>query len=155
MALVIIGACGNAGAEARAPSGARALPEVQGEEFPPIQIDQRGDQTVVTLYEAVFDTALAVITPDGERNLQSVLGVLPAAGDVQVHGYTDGVGSNAYNDQLSRERAASVVGWLSEHGVKPGRLKPQGFGEKGAADNVDDRTKRRVEVIFETVEGDG
>src|SRR3546814_19414020 len=48
---------------------------------------------------------------------------------VDVYGHTDSTGADAYNMTLSRNRAESVAGYLSTHGVARARIGTQGFGE--------------------------
>jgi SH3 domain-containing YSC84-like protein 1 len=70
---------------------------------------------------------------------------------VRIEGYTDNVGSKAFNMKLSRERAESVMKWLVDHGVDHSRLKAVGYGESHPVAN--DATEegraqnRRVEVV--------
>lgn len=70
---------------------------------------------------------------------------------VSVDGYTDSVGSDAYNQKLSERRAKGVYDYLTAHGVEAGRLSgPTGFGEANPIDT--NKTKegrqrnRRVEL---------
>ncbi|HST28414.1 MAG TPA: OmpA family protein [Rudaea sp.] len=74
---------------------------------------------------------------------------------VSVDGYTDSVGSDAYNQKLSERRANGVYGYLTEHGVDASRLDgPKGFGEASPIDT--NKTKegrqrnRRVELKVES-----
>jgi len=65
-------------------------------------------------------------------------------------GYTDNVGTEAYNQALSERRVNSVKSYVVGKGVDSGRVSGQGFGEsKPIADNktAEGRTKnRRVEI---------
>ena len=47
-----------------------------------------------------------------------------------VVGHTDSIGSDAYNDALSKRRAESVVEYLVAQGVERGRLRSEGDGEQ-------------------------
>lgn len=47
---------------------------------------------------------------------------------IQVNGHTDNIGSEAYNQYLSRKRAKSVVAYLNEKGIGRGRMVYKGFG---------------------------
>jgi len=102
-----------------------------------------------------FDFDKAVIKPEFE-------GVLDAGADVlkenpgvrvQVAGYTDSVGTDAYNQGLSERRANAVRDYLASHGVDASRLTSVGFGEANpVADNgtADGRSQnRRVELNIE------
>src|SRR3546814_18077776 len=56
---------------------------------------------------------------------------------VDVYGHTDSTGADAHNMTLSRNRAESVAGYLSTHGVARARIGTQGFGEtQPVADNA-------------------
>ena len=69
---------------------------------------------------------------------------------VTVEGHTDSDGSNAYNLELSQDRARAVADFLSDHGVDPGRLSVEGYGEmRPVATNATAQGKalnRRVEI---------
>ena len=68
-----------------------------------------------------------------------------------VAGHTDNVGVQAANLTLSRDRAQSVIAWLSAHGVAGARLVPAGFGDsRPIAENQDDagrQKNRRVDLV--------
>ena len=108
---------------------------------------------VIKINEQVkFATGSAVILPASNALMTAVVKVLtdhPEVTKVRVEGHTDNVGGAAYNKNLSDKRAASVVSWLTKHGVDKSRLEAQGFGmEKPIADNktAEGRTEnRRVE----------
>jgi len=59
--------------------------------------------------------------------LAAAAGKCPAA-SIQVQGHTDSVGSREMNLRLSRERAESVVAYLTRKGVDASRLSAEGFG---------------------------
>jgi OOP family OmpA-OmpF porin len=111
--------------------------------------------TVVTLPEAVlFDFGSAELRPDAEAALAGVVELFrrqPGA-RAEVAGHTDSVGSAAFNQSLSQQRAAAVVDWLVAHGVSRDRLHPVGYGADrpvaGNATDDDRRRNRRVELTF-------
>lgn len=82
--------------------------------------------------------------------------------DINVVGYTDRLGSSAYNLKLSQQRAESVKNYLVGKGVGSSRLRPEGRGEANPVAICTDknRTKlieclapnRRVEVEQITIE---
>ena len=84
--------------------------------------------------------------------LTQLLEALEAVPDMQVliEGHTDADGSDAYNQDLSSRRAASVVAWLTERGIAADRLGSDGRGEKEpvASNKTSDgkALNRRVEV---------
>jgi outer membrane protein OmpA-like peptidoglycan-associated protein len=75
-----------------------------------------------------------------------------ASSCIQIEGHTDSKGSDAYNRQLSRRRAQSVIQYLvQELGVPQDRLIPVGKGEsEPIADNSIDagrQKNRRVQIV--------
>jgi outer membrane protein OmpA-like peptidoglycan-associated protein len=68
-----------------------------------------------------------------------------------VEGHTDSVGSEQFNEQLSRDRAAVVKAYLIAQGVPEERLQTIGHGENDpvATNETDDgrQRNRRVELI--------
>lgn len=77
-----------------------------------------------------------------------------------VIGHTDSRGAEAYNQNLSEERAAVVAGYLATHfGIEPSRIQAQGRGELepvATNDTEDGRGQnRRVEVFTPGFEMEG
>ncbi len=69
---------------------------------------------------------------------------------IDVNGYCDAIGSETYNLRLSRERAAAVVRYLSEHGVAPSRLVAHGYGKTNfvaSNDTVEGRAQNRRDEL--------
>jgi outer membrane protein OmpA-like peptidoglycan-associated protein len=106
-----------------------------------------------------FDTARDTIQPESFPVLDQVAALLashPELKRIRVEGHTDNVGAAAYNKDLSARRAASVVRYLVEKGIAPGRLVPAGFGfERPVATNetaLGRAKNRRVEF---TILGEG
>lgn len=70
---------------------------------------------------------------------------------VRIEGHTDNRGTPEYNLDLSKRRAASVLRYLSEHGVEAARLESEGYGmDKPIADNKTEQGRaknRRVEFV--------
>jgi OOP family OmpA-OmpF porin len=84
-----------------------------------------------------FETGSARILKDSDNLLNAVLKVLTSHSEiklVRVEGHTDNTGSAALNKTLSGQRAASVVAWLTLHGVDKSRLSSQGFGSEKPID---------------------
>jgi OOP family OmpA-OmpF porin len=69
---------------------------------------------------------------------------------VIAEGHTDSIGSDAYNQKLSEQRAESVRRYLVNGGIEAGRISTEGFGEsRPVASNqtADGRAQnRRVEL---------
>ncbi len=71
---------------------------------------------------------------------------------VEVAGHTDSTGSDAYNQQLSERRAASVASYLRSQNVRSERIITVGMGEqRPVADNssaAGRQANRRVEITM-------
>jgi outer membrane protein OmpA-like peptidoglycan-associated protein len=109
---------------------------------------------VLTLGDVLFDTGKAQLNPGSARKLDQ-LGQFLAEHPgrrVQIDGFTDSVGTDAYNQSLSQQRADAVKSSLVSRGVDSSRIGSQGYG-KGfpVANNVDSggrQLNRRVEVVI-------
>jgi OOP family OmpA-OmpF porin len=99
-----------------------------------------------------FDFDKATLKPGATSTLDQVANDLQQQRGVryEVVGYTDSVGSEAYNQGLSERRAEAVRAYLVSHGVSASQLTTRGEGESNpVASNTTsaDRAKnRRVEV---------
>lgn len=106
----------------------------------------------VPVYGILFDFNKATLRPDSEGALNKVKQLFASDPNLKlvVEGHTDNVGGAASNQKLSEARAASVVSWLTAHGVPAARVSAKGYGlTKPVASNEDaaGRAKnRRVEL---------
>ena len=68
----------------------------------------------------------------------------------EISGHTDNSGTDEYNLELSGRRAGSVVNYLTDHGITPGRLSFKGYGEARPVDTNDTEEgkakNRRTEI---------
>lgn len=67
---------------------------------------------------------------------------------IELSAHTDRVGGQPFNLDLSQRRAESVVDYLVEKGIDPGRLTPVGYG-KARPKVVDDNLHSRYEFLPE------
>jgi outer membrane protein OmpA-like peptidoglycan-associated protein len=81
--------------------------------------------------DTLFAFNKATLTRQGEAALDNFLQDLRGASvsSIRVIGHTDPLGSDAYNMQLSEERANSVTQYLVSHGVPADRIHAEGRGE--------------------------
>lgn len=99
-----------------------------------------------------FDFDKATLKPGAISRLDTVAAELRNQGSVgyEVAGFTDSVGSEAYNQGLSERRAQAVADYLGRQGVSPGQLSVRGYGESNPvasnADSAGRAQNRRVEV---------
>lgn len=111
-------------------------------------------QSITLDHDVYFDTDSALLTVASQEVLDDVaasLRALPTVDRIQVQGYADRRGTDAYNYDLSRDRANAVRDYLVHAGVDPERLEVLGAGEQ--AENVPSdavlamRENRRVEFV--------
>ena len=110
-------------------------------------------KTIQILDQVKFATASSkIVGKESDEVLAAVADILanhPEIAMVSIEGHTDDRGAAGMNKRLSGARAASVVKWLVDHGVKPTRLTSVGYGfERPLVPNDSDegRTQnRRVE----------
>lgn len=130
--------------------------------FPPVEslkpVESCG--TVITLEDGVlFDFGKSDIRPDAAQTLKSLAGVLNNAKvpTAHIYGHTDSISDEAFNLQLSQERADAVSAELKKDGVSA-MLDATGYGESkpvapnenaDGSDNPAGRAlNRRVEIFI-------
>ena len=109
---------------------------------------------VLTLGDVLFDTGSANLSPGAASKLDRLAAFLNEHPDrrVQIEGFTDSVGSDSYNLDLSERRANSVKAALTMRGIDPSRISTEGYGKAyPVASNSDSggrQLNRRVEVVI-------
>jgi outer membrane protein OmpA-like peptidoglycan-associated protein len=108
---------------------------------------------IVHMSDVLFDTGKYTLKPDTKIALAKVSGILQAYPGLklQVEGFTDSVGSEEYNQQLSENRAATVRDFLVSQGVPINNVTAAGYGEQQpVADNTTSQGRaqnRRVQMV--------
>lgn len=106
-----------------------------------------GSNEIKILKTIEFDTGKATIKPVSFPILDEVVSLMNANKDIKkvsVEGHTDNRGDYKMNTQLSKDRAAAVVKYLSSKGIDPGRLGSDGFGpDKPIDDNKTEKGRQR------------
>lgn len=108
---------------------------------------------IVNMSDVLFDTGKYTLKPDTKVALAKVSGILAAYPSLklQVEGYTDIVGSDAYNQKLSENRAGSVKDFLVSQGVSINNISGAGYGKSNpVADNgtaAGRAQNRRVQLV--------
>src|SRR5579864_7430361 len=108
---------------------------------------------IVSMSDVLFDTGQYSLLPGAREKLAKVAGILLAYPglNVAVGGYTDNVGSNQLNQNLSEKRAGSVRDYLVQQGVAGSSVTATGFGNSvpvASNDNAAGRqANRRVELV--------
>jgi len=107
---------------------------------------------VIRLDGVTFEFNKTHLRPDAKTILTWVLGIMQKYPDMQVElaGYTDSIGSAAYNLKLSQKRAEAVKAYLVEKGIADSRIQAKGYGKENpvASNKTDDGREynRRVEL---------
>jgi outer membrane protein OmpA-like peptidoglycan-associated protein len=109
---------------------------------------------VVTIGDVLFETDRAQLRADGMRSVDKLVTFLNEypQRSALVEGFTDSVGSESHNMELSRRRADSVRTALVDKGVGRGRITTQGYGESHPVAGNDSSSgrqmNRRVEIVL-------
>ena len=111
-------------------------------------------EDVVTVY---FDFDRSSLKREAVHKLDSIYTILAqyAGSTIQISGYTDGIGTNAYNAVLSDKRARACANYLIQKGIDSKRVGFVSFGaccpvemEKiNGRDNPDGRSRNRRALI--------
>ena len=123
------------------------------EEHPTIRLDR--DTLFITFKaDLLFDFDSFILSAEGIKEVQRVAGVLtryPQTG-IRVNGFTDSLGSERQNMELSQKRAMEVKDALVQNGIAPERIRSRGFGEanpiRSNATDSGRHINRRVVVVI-------
>jgi outer membrane protein OmpA-like peptidoglycan-associated protein len=108
---------------------------------------------IVNMSDVLFDTAKFSLRPLAREKLAKVAGIVSGHPGLRldVEGYTDSVGGDEYNQQLSEQRGASVRDYLIQQGMPAGSVTTKGFGKTqpvASNDTAQGRQQnRRVELV--------
>jgi outer membrane protein OmpA-like peptidoglycan-associated protein len=109
---------------------------------------------VLTLGDVLFDTGRSELNSGAGRKLDQLAQFLGEHKDrrVEIDGFTDSVGTDAYKEELSRRRADSVKSALLTRGIDPSRISTEGYGKAfPVASNTESggrQLNRRVEIVI-------
>jgi OOP family OmpA-OmpF porin len=104
--------------------------------------------------DVLFEYHSATLKPSATRDLYPLVTFLREHPDrtLVIEGYTDSLGSESYNLDLSRSRAAAVRAFLVINGITSDRIIAYGYGEAYpvATNNteVGRQQNRRVEIVI-------
>ncbi|EDW2052366.1 porin OmpA [Salmonella enterica subsp. enterica] len=102
--------------------------------------------------DVLFNFNKSTLKPEGQQALDQLYSQLsnldPKDGSVVVLGFTDRIGSDAYNQGLSEKRAQSVVDYLISKGIPSDKISARGMGESNpVTGNTCDNVKPRAALI--------
>lgn len=118
------------------------------------RVEPSGRGLTLTLTNLPFATGSSELAANIKEKLHPLVEFLRAHRErrVVIEGYTDNRGPQAYNQQLSRRRAETVLRYLAINGVAVTRMRAVGYGaQHPIASNDTSRGRqqnRRVEVVI-------
>jgi outer membrane protein OmpA-like peptidoglycan-associated protein len=117
------------------------------------RINELDQYDLVKSVTVLFGVNNAQLTDEGKEQLDDLAAKAPTAKNylVEVQGYADSTGSASRNLELSQQRAAAVIQYLTvKHNIPLRRItQPMGYGESKASDmssTAGRAQERRVEV---------
>jgi outer membrane protein OmpA-like peptidoglycan-associated protein len=112
------------------------------------------DSNKVDIYSIYFSFNSDKLREESQPTLKDIAEVLRHHPDwkLQINGHTDGIGSDAFNLDLSKHRAAAVKDALTkQYSIAPNRLATSGYGKsqpKDTNETLEGRAhNRRVELM--------
>jgi outer membrane protein OmpA-like peptidoglycan-associated protein len=123
-----------------------------------VQVQKSGDSIqLIMASDVTFKTNQADVRSSFYPTLNSVATVLKKYNktSITITGFTDNVGSSAYNQDLSERRAQSVGQYLIGQGISPNRIYTKGLGMRNpVASNSTAEGRamnRRVEITLRPI----
>ena len=123
----------------------------KGYNAPEIREQERSSFQFQPIY---FDYDKAEIKPENIAFLKKIIHVIDGHSDlrIKVTGHTDGDGSDAYNEELSKKRAQALIDFFIANGLSRDRIVLDFKGEKQPVDNNSTsegkQRNRRVDFSF-------
>lgn len=124
-----------------------------------VEVHRQGDDILLNMPNSItFGFDSSTVRPEFNNTLSNLAGVLNQYPQtkIDVIGHTDSVGSDAYNQNLSEQRAQAVANKLRDYGVASQRLYVLGRGESQPVASNDTEAgraqNRRVEVRISPIQ---
>ncbi len=119
------------------------------------KVERVGEGIKITFDSGIlFDFNSYALRNESKDNLSGLASTLKKYDDtdILIEGHTDNVGTEEYNQQLSVERASSVVDYLKQQEVGQNRFIVEGYGESQPVATNDTEAgrqqNRRVEIAI-------
>jgi outer membrane protein OmpA-like peptidoglycan-associated protein len=109
---------------------------------------------IVNMSDVLFDTGKYSLRPVAREKLAKLAGIVSGHPGLRlaVEGYTDSVGGDDYNQQLSEHRSEGVRAYLTQQGMPEGSVTAKGFGKTqpvASNETAEGRQQnRRVELVI-------
>tara|TARA_R110002050_G_scaffold65066_3_gene141162 strand:+ start:7037 stop:9886 length:2850 start_codon:yes stop_codon:yes gene_type:complete len=116
-----------------------------------ISLTEANEGARIVLENIYFDTGSANLRDESQQELDRLFDIMTQSTLViEIGGYTDDVGSDDTNMELSQARAESVVNYVINKGISSARISAKGYGEndpRATNETAEGRQEnRRVEV---------
>jgi len=108
---------------------------------------------IVNMSDVLFDTGKYSLRPLAREKLAKIAGIVSGHPGLRlaVEGYTDSVGGDEYNQQLSEHRGGAVRDYLTRQGMVASSVTSKGFGKTQPVASNDTaagrQLNRRVEIV--------
>lgn len=108
---------------------------------------------VINMSDVLFDTGKYTLKETAREKLARLSGIVASHPglNLQVEGYTDSTGSDAFNQKLSEQRADTVREYLISQGLNPQTITSMGYGKAYPVASNDTSSgramNRRVEMV--------
>lgn len=140
-------------AKSKAASAEDQLKRLQSE-MKNVKAEQTNRGLVLTLQDVLFELNKSELHAGGKRTIQTLAEFLQENPEtnVTVEGFTDALGDEQYNMELSRKRAQAVVNELNASGIARNRVDVKAYGEQyPVATNESEagrQQNRRVQMVL-------
>ncbi|MDX1907295.1 MAG: OmpA family protein [Bacteroidia bacterium] len=123
-----------------------------------IELDPITINEAIVLQNIYYDFDEYYLRPDAIVELRRLVKILTDDSDIviQMGSHTDTNGTDAYNKELSENRAKAAVRFLIDNGINPNRLSWYGFGESQPMifpemNDADEQANRRTEFRITSI----
>lgn len=97
-----------------------------------VQLEKLEVGAKIVLNNIFYDYGKATLRPESKTELERLVKIMNDNPEIRIEigGHTDTRGSDSFNQQLSEDRAQSVVNYLIDRGIDEGRMVYKGYGEE-------------------------